>query len=100
MHCMLQLITKKKETCWDVLACTKNNLWKDMQEMNNNKAFSKKTKSGKGVMREEDFTIHTNVSISYYIHIYFTVYKEKIILTPRVFKEYHLLQPDSTQRAV
>ena len=54
-----------KETCWNVLACTKNNLWKDMQETNNNKAFSKKTKSGKVVMRQEDFTIHTNTSISY-----------------------------------
>lgn len=48
-----------------MLARTKNNLWKDIQETNNNKDFAKKNKSGKGVMREEDFTIHTNVSISY-----------------------------------
>ena len=82
-----------------MLARTKNNLWKYMQETSNNKDFAKKNKSGKGVMREEDFTIHTNVSISYY-YIYFTVYKEKIILSLSVFKEYHLLQLDSTQRAV
>lgn len=74
-YALYALINYKKERhVLECAACTKHNLWKDMQEMSNNKAFSKKTKSGKGVMREEDFTIHTNVSISYkYTYIFYSV---------------------------